>query len=263
VPIIAFINLITAIIAHRSAETIIGLFIGALVETRKALDIAPDKIDQVLKEPFDSALKLVEDAKLATTRSFRDKCLSDARLKFIAAMSLEPTAVMRIRALFSAGVCADLVGEPNIALHDYESSYDECLAFEEVLWERRSLFGKIPAPRWPPQLNEAIQRSVAQLHCSDYSRTDAIRLMAAVFVTTTGGNRELTDRLQGNPVKDLENLYPLMKRIIEVLRVRGSKHRQLVPASELRVADSSRGMNLALRRMDVLCPRSSRWWTGH
>lgn len=240
----AFIRLASSIGAISDPATIVFQLLDAIRELEDTLHTLDEKLDRVLREPFTTAMRLTEDAGKARG-AYKQQCLTEARLKFITAESFESPVLMKVRAGFCAGVCADLLAQPQIALADYERSYGTCLD-EEARWWRRNA----PESTW-----KVAESFSMRLTCSFGSRRQLLANVIAAYRST------LMNALVNNPRNDaLNELYPAMRPIASALKARGSKHAALVATAELRTDNYERGAKLSVEHLDAACPKDSHYW---
>ena len=223
----------------------------AVAELQAQLKTLDEKLDRLLHEPYQSAVKLTEDAVRASDAAFRLHCLKEARLRFVTAQSLESPAEMRIRATFCAGVCADLMMQPRIALSDYELAFDKCLLQESDVWSFGNMGSKF----------RSIKESADRAGCSINSRRAMILHTIDTLKNLNAFGKMIRNVLGTNPEPTIEAHYEIMRPIANVLWAKRSRHPRLIKSSELRTDNLVRGGEMIASRTDQFCPKDSKWWT--
>lgn len=245
-----WIKLAGAVISGAGFGSIFSLAVDAILDDNST----GEKLDALIREPYESAGRLLADARVSRSNTYRFECLRSSREHFIKAQNLEKTlwvfhnglvqsieierACRIVKASYYAGVCADLLSEPAISLRDYENAYATAMNIEGQLWTTRQHNGMSTFRHAP---------------CM-YSRRTVTAGLGLTFSWINsgwlGGTAKSISALpvtQKETREALAQLYEHMQPISDLLYKRGSHLRGLTPSRLLSVTNEPNSRQAAER----------------
>ena len=257
----AWIKLAAAVLSGAGLPAIFSLAVDAIFDDNST----GEKLDALIREPYETAGRLLGDAQHSQSKAYRFECLRASRENFIKAHNLEKgfwvfdngfvqsiemeKASRIIRASYYAGVCADLLSESAVSLRDYENAYATAMAVEGQLWTTSIHNGMSTARR---------------AQCI-YPRRLVLKELGLTFGWLSTGwiggslqNFSLMPVSQADLRKALGSLYEVMQPISDLLHKRGSRLQGLAPSKSLVVSDEKNSEHAAERYFASECNWPSR-----